>query len=357
MMALRYFFLGVVLCASAARADTTACPPAQTAASKTHTPEEIATGKALFQKALALQSAKKDDDACEMFESSLRLDPQIGTRLNVADCRERKGKLVEAQALFAEASDEATRVGDRRATFAQKRAFELADKLVRVIVNVAEPATPGILMQIGACPVTTIAASMVQMTVPGNVTVDVSAPGRQPFHVEQQGAAGAVVTIEVPALASDKAAEDARKAKEAEAVAAIEHRKAEQLAADREREQQYNRHPARRWTIVAGAAGGAAVVGGVVFGIMARHSQSAFDAAGCGDRNQLLPAPAYAACTAEADRGQRDALLANTLWIGGAAMVAASALVFAIDPGNVERPDQGAHVAISPTRIELVFAW
>jgi tetratricopeptide (TPR) repeat protein len=320
--------------------------------------EEIATAKNLFSQALALQKAGKLDASCDMFESSLRLDPQIGTRLNVADCRERQGRLVEAHALFEDSADQAMHAGDRRASFALQRVQALDAKLVRVTVNIAAPETPGLTIKLGACVVASVRPSVQDVVMPGSIVVDASAPSRLPFHVERDGAAGADITIDVPALDAEHAAEDTRKAKEADALAAAERRRAAQIAADRERERSYNRHPTRKWTIVSAGVGAAALITGGAFAIGARRAQSAFDDAHCGNRDQLLGASAYASCQSEADRGQRDALLANAFLFGGGAVVVASAIVYALDPGNVERPEQQrVQVGVTARSIQLVVRW
>jgi tetratricopeptide (TPR) repeat protein len=160
--------------------------------------------------------------------------------------------------------------------------------------------------------------------------------------------------------AEKKKVEDERKAREAEALAAVEQRKAEEarIKAEREREQErertYNRHPARKWAYVAGGVGVASLVAGGVFGMGARNAQSAFDDAGCGDPGRILPADALGQCRDDRDRGKRDALYSNVFLASGGALVLGSALLFLIDPGNIERPDRGAHVAISPTSVQLM---
>src|SRR5262245_1184185 len=84
--------------------------------------------------------------------------------------------------------------------------------------------------------------------------------------------------------------ENVRKAKEAEATAATELRKAEdaRIAADREREQEkrYDRHPARKWAYVVGGLGVAGAAAGAYFAVQARSAQTSFSDAGCGDRLQ-----------------------------------------------------------------------
>ena len=149
-------------------------------------------------------------------------------------------------------------------------------------------------------------------------------------------------------------ADDARKAKEAEARAAEERRKADAQRIAHEKET-YNRHPARTWMIVTAAVGAAGMGAGGYFGVQARNQQNKFDSLGCGDTTQLLGADALAQCKSYKSSGQKDALLANSLLIGGGAILAIATIVFTIDPGNVERPSTA--VAVSPTSIDLVVHW
>jgi len=157
-----------------------------------------------------------------------------------------------------------------------------------------------------------------------------------------------------------KKAEEARKAKEAEAAASSERSKAEQarIAAEQERERSYNRHPSRKWMLVTGALGVATAGVGTYFGIQARNAQSSFDTNMCGDAGTPRIQTIIDQCSADRDRGQRDALLGNVLIGSGAAVVLVSAIVFAIDPGNIERPSQQrVGLAISPSSVKVVFQW
>jgi hypothetical protein len=173
-----------------------------------------------------------------------------------------------------------------------------------------------------------------------------------------QEKAALAAKLEAERLATERTrAEETRKAKEAEALAAVERRKAEQARFARDKEL-YDRHPARKWAIIGGAVGAAALVTGGVFGVMARGAQSSFDAASCGDRNTNLTAAGIAACQSDRDRGQRDASIGSAFLIGGGAVVLGAALVFALDPGNVERRDPPrTALAVSPSSIQLVMTW
>jgi tetratricopeptide (TPR) repeat protein len=151
-----------------------------------------------------------------------------------------------------------------------------------------------------------------------------------------------------------KAKEAERKAKEAEARAAEQRREAEALRIKHEKET-YDRHPARAWMIATGVVGAAGLGVGGYFAVQERDLQHSFDAAKCGDPTQLLPADQLATCRQQRDDGQRDATLATSFLIGGGAVVAAAAIVFAIDPGNVERPR--TQVSVTPHSVGLVVHW
>ena len=351
-MPVRVLALLFSLCAVASAAPGGDCPSQTATPPGKRTPEAAASAKALFDKGIALQGGGKIDEACKMFESSLLLDPQIGTRLNVAECRELRGRLVEAHALFADAAAEAAKINDRRVGFAQQRVSALEAKLVKVSVKLAEPGLDGLVVKIGAC---VIDPSAQLYVMAGPVAVEVVAAGRKPYRVEQSGTAGGELTVDVPALVPYDNPEEERKAKEAEALAAVERRKTEEIIAEREQRARYDRHPARTWMLVTGALGVAAAGTGVYFGVSAHRAQTAFDDAGCGDRTQLLDDPTYTRCGELRDTGNRDALLSNVLVASGAAVLITSAIVFVVDPGNVERPRE--LVGITPHSIHLTVHW
>jgi hypothetical protein len=172
-------------------------------------PEDTARAAQLFEQGQAAITANKIDAACVMFDTSLRLDPQIGTRLNLADCRERQGRLVEAYALFVESGDEAARTNKPgRATFARDRAAALQMKLVRVTLRVAAPDTAGLAIKLSGRELPRREWTKPQILVPGSIVVDASAAGRDPVHVETTANAGAELEIPVPALVANEVVVD-----------------------------------------------------------------------------------------------------------------------------------------------------
>jgi tetratricopeptide (TPR) repeat protein len=154
-----------------------------------------------------------------------------------------------------------------------------------------------------------------------------------------------------------KKAEEARKAKEAEAVAAAERTRQEQarLAHDKEI---YNRHPMRKWMIVTSVLAAGAIGAGGYFGVQANKAQQSFNSAGCGDPNQLLGVDQITKCNKDLATGNDDSTLANAFMIGGGAALLGSIIVFAIDPGNLSRPETPrAALRLTPNSIHLVLSW
>lgn len=169
-----------------------------------------AQAKALFDEGLALidgadqlgdPAAKvaKLDAACNKFAQSLQLDPRLGTQLNLADCRQREGKLVDAYATYQAALATATRTHDR-AAFVQKQIAALAGKLVKITLHVGEPERDGLVVEVSGRQIARADWQTVQVAEPGSIVVRASAPGRLPATIRRDAAAGSEITVDVPGL-------------------------------------------------------------------------------------------------------------------------------------------------------------
>ena len=159
--------------------------------------EQAETATALFAQGQRELEAGKIDAACSSFAASLANDPQVGTRLNLAACREKQGRNAEAYALYEDATIDATLEKKQgRETFARDRMAALLAQLVRVTVRVSRP-PQGVIVLAGARP---IDSTKLQLFDPGVIAIDVTAPGRKPFHQEVAGRAGGELVIDVPEL-------------------------------------------------------------------------------------------------------------------------------------------------------------
>jgi hypothetical protein len=103
---------------------------------------DSATAEALFQQARAEVTAGKYDAACPRFEESFRLDPTVGTLLNMADCAEHLGHVAAALAHFSDALGQLP-AGDDRATYVKARVARLKPRVPELEIDAAsaEPMT------------------------------------------------------------------------------------------------------------------------------------------------------------------------------------------------------------------------
>ncbi|MRG92029.1 hypothetical protein [Polyangium spumosum] len=102
-----------------------------------------AAADALFQAAKKLMGEKQFSEACPKFDASYKLDPTLGTLLNLADCYEKLGRTATAWSTWGEAMEKAQRDGDKRAEFARSRRDSLFPKLPKVVINVQNE-VPGV---------------------------------------------------------------------------------------------------------------------------------------------------------------------------------------------------------------------
>jgi len=91
--------------------------------------EDRAAAQVLFDEGQVLSEEGKWKKACPKFEGSQKLDPSIGTQLNLANCYEKLGRTASAWINFHEVSQMSS---DRRASFAKEQADRLEPSLVKL---------------------------------------------------------------------------------------------------------------------------------------------------------------------------------------------------------------------------------
>ncbi len=168
-----------------------------------HQSDSVAA-RALFQDARKLVGQGKYNLACPKFEESLNLDPGIGTMFNLADCYEHVGRTASAWSRYLDAATTAKNAGQpEREAVAHKRAAALEPHLSRLTVTVPAP-DAGLEVHDGD---RAVAAGLFGEAVPvdpGPHTIEATAPGKKHWQSTiQVGADGAAVTVTVPALTDD----------------------------------------------------------------------------------------------------------------------------------------------------------
>ena len=169
------------------------------------TANDKVTAEALFGDGRKLMAAGNFRQACPKFEASLRLDPGVGTMLNLADCYEKNQQTASAWAQFREASSAARAAGSKeREDLARQRAAALEPKLSRLTITVG---TQTVRVTRDGAPVDPAALGSAMPIDPGRHVIEATAPGKQKASKTVDVPAGSArVSVEIPILADDTSA-------------------------------------------------------------------------------------------------------------------------------------------------------
>ncbi|HEX2873748.1 MAG TPA: hypothetical protein VHP33_20975 [Polyangiaceae bacterium] len=106
-----------------------------------------AAAEALFEQARAAMAAGSYDIACARFRDSDKLDPAVGTRFNLADCEEKRGRVATAWSLFRGVLAELAEDDDRR-PIAQARIEALEPRLPYLTMRRDQATPPGVRVRV-----------------------------------------------------------------------------------------------------------------------------------------------------------------------------------------------------------------
>jgi hypothetical protein len=106
-----------------------------------------AAAEALFEQARAAMAAGSFDIACARFRDSDKLDPAVGTRFNLADCEERRGRVATAWSLFRGVLSELAQDDDRK-PIAEQRARTLEPRIPYLKMQPGADTPPGVHVRI-----------------------------------------------------------------------------------------------------------------------------------------------------------------------------------------------------------------
>lgn len=158
--------------------------------------QTTAAAEALFDEGRVALEAKNYDLACERFDASNRLDPAIGTTLNLAVCEADRGRLATSWELFRAALE---RLGadDPRRDFTQKQIDALAPRLPKLVVTLAASVPFGTTVRDGDMRYPSAALGTPLPEDPGARTLIVEAPGHAPKTIDVVLTEGSTTSIEV----------------------------------------------------------------------------------------------------------------------------------------------------------------
>lgn len=116
--------------------------------------------------------------ACKKFEESNRMDPAVGTLLNLGNCEEQQGRWATSWLRYTEALTK-LQPEDKRYVFAKGKADELEPKIPRLVIELAEDAPSDTSVSRNGEPVTQAFGTPLRVD-PGKYTIRVEAKGYAP---------------------------------------------------------------------------------------------------------------------------------------------------------------------------------
>ena len=294
------------------------------------------------------EAVKKSDfaTAVRFFGESNRLDPKVGTLLNLADAEEHVGQLASARQHWQQAADLAHSLSDERANLAGER-FAAVDKRVPKLILKAPANSPaGMTVKRDGVELSAVGFGLPLPADPGEHTITISAPGRvaRAFHVELKEGEQKEVQLDLAPQAPDvPAPQTASPTSPVIAVTPAPTAPTTPTTTANETppkpEEPATSHSSRK--TLAYAVGGLGIVGlgvGTIFGLQAISKNSASNADGhCTN-----------GCDATGKLARNDALAAARIstvgFILGGAALATGVVLFVTAPSDAKADQKTARV-------------
>jgi len=267
-----------------------------------------AEATALFDQGIKDMKAGNFEKACKELADSNAKYPDSGTKGSLALCYTSLGKVASAWLLWRELADTAPA---KLRPDAAKKAEKLASRVPHVVIKAA--ATPGLAVTINGAKIDATLGVPVPID-PGKLAVVATADGHDAWSKDYTAAEGQTVTIEVPALAAKSVV-----VTPPPVVTTDDH----------------GRHRRHVIALGVGAAGGAALVGGAVFGLKARSDWNSAKSE-CGGTIESCPADHVAASQKHVDDARSSATISTVMFGVGGAAVAAGVILWITAPKAVE---------------------
>jgi hypothetical protein len=297
-----------------------------------------AAAEALFEQARAAMSEGKYDIACARFRDSDKLDPAVGTRLNLGDCEEHRGHIATAWSLFRGVVSELN-VDDDRRPIAEKRAKALESRLPYVTL-VRTPQTPaGVHVKVDGVELGEGSFGLALPMDPGqhslSLTVeDGGEPRTRTFELREQQRLDVPLRWRAHSAKAEKVTlAETPETPESPAAPASDHARA-------------SGSNQQTWGVVVGGLGAAGLVLGGVAGVTTLHQKSIVDH-NCNDATHTCNQAGFDAN----DKGRKYGML-TTIGLGvGLVGIAAGAYLYASAP-----PTREAHLVPPKRRFPVVSA-
>jgi hypothetical protein len=286
---------------------------------------QAAPAESLFEEGRALLAQRRYLEACAKFGESEKLDPAVGTLLNLGDCYEKMGKTASAWATFKQAASMAHNANQAsREKLAATRASALEPNIPRLSIRASHP-IPGLEVRrdgnlVGEAE-WSASASAVALD-PGEHDIVALAPGKKAWTTKVVLAPdGQTTAVDIPELEADELAERAPLKPASPAELNLEVVNA------------HDRNVQHAIGLAIGGAGLVALIVGIPFGFIA-NSENKTAASECPTNSTchepngtFTPGPNSAAQSAVSN-----AILSTVLVIGGGGVAVAGAVVYFTAP-------------------------
>jgi tetratricopeptide (TPR) repeat protein len=239
-----------------------------------------AAAETLFVDARKLLAAGKYQEACKALAESQRLDPGVGTLLNLGRCYEKLGRTASAWSTYREAAAAARAANQgAREKNARLAADALEPKLPKLtIVVMGAETNPRLEVRRDGAVVPPSMWGMAVAVDPGEHLFEASAPDRKPWRTQIVAEKGKPLTVTVPALEPDPKAAAAAPTQMSAKSGKAETTSAPAHVPEPAPPSSSGVGPQR---VVALVVGGAGLVSMGVGGYFAMRANSTYDAADC----------------------------------------------------------------------------
>jgi hypothetical protein len=182
---------------SAARAVTLALSMAVVACpTLAHAQGAAAAAEMLFQQGRDEMAKGNYESACGKLRQSDELDPALGTKLNLADCESKRGRLATAWELF-KAVEQKLDPSDPRFAIAKQKREAIEPQVPKVVISLAPGAPPNTTVREGKAVMGSAVFGLALPLDPGEHQLLVTAPGRSEAKITVQLEPGKTSKVEV----------------------------------------------------------------------------------------------------------------------------------------------------------------
>lgn len=295
-----------------------ACVVCLSLASKPAAAQGTAAAEALFNEARKAMDAKDYDTACKRFRESNRLDPAVGTMLNLATCEDRRGRVATAWELFRGAFEKLP-PSDPRHDYAKAQVDRLEPRLPHVTLALAAGAPADTKVKDGETVYSGASFGLPLPVDPGKHELVIEAPGRETRTLSVEIREAATMTIEIaPGIEKVETGAGGETPQPAQGDV--------QVSAAGANSGGFGK---KQWGFVAGGVGLVGIGVGITTGIMALGKKSTADEQ-CSDALQRCSQEGHDA----ASSGRTLAAVSTVGWIVGALGVGAGAFLILTSDGE-----------------------